>query len=108
MFEYHNTDIFHIYGISRLNQNLKKNAMFRQIVYVLKMSVVLTRSDFFSIGSQSEDGSGSLSALRQTKSDIMFDLLEEHTWYISSGRVVILDWALTGTTCRDELHTKHK
>ena len=29
--------------------------MFRQIVYVLKMSVVLTRSDF-SIGSQSELG----------------------------------------------------
>ena len=79
--------------------------MFRQIVYVLKMSVVLTpifRSDL------NLKMDHSLSALRQTKSDIMFDLLKEHTWYISSGRVVILNWALTGTTCRDELHTKHK
>ena len=79
--------------------------MFRQIVYVLKMSVVLTpifRSDLNLKMDHSQ------SALRQTKSDIMFDLLKEHTWYISSGRVVILNWALTGTTCRDELHTKHK
>ena len=81
--------------------------MFRQIVYVLKMSVVLTRSDFFR-SDLNLKMDHSLSALRQTKSDIMFDLLKEHTWYISSGRVVILDWALTGTTCRDELHTKHK
>ena len=81
--------------------------MFRQIVYVLKMSVVLTRSDFFR-SDLNPKMDHSLSALRQTKSDIMFDLLKEHTWYISSGRVVILNWALTGTTCRDELHTKHK
>ena len=81
--------------------------MFRQIVYVLKMSVVLTRSDFFR-SDLNLKMDRSLSALRQTKSDIMFDLLKEHTWYISSGRVVILNWALTGTTCRDELHTKHK
>jgi len=82
--------------------------MFRQIVYVLKMSVVLTRSDFFFLSDLNLKMDRSLSALRQTKSDIMLDLLKEHTWYISSGRVVILDWALTGTTCRDELHTKHK